>query len=331
MLDRWDADDRIFLTLRIKKRLFPTLIGGIVGDALGVPVEFEPRGINISGMTGYGTYNQPPGTWSDDTSLTLCLIENLIEEKDEYGLMEKFMEYRNGYWTPYGRMFDIGLATDDAIERYKNGIPLNECGGASVSDNGNGALMRISPLIFTLFHEPDFNKRLQEIERVAEITHAHPRSTMGCILYIQLLFYLFHNYAPLAAFDHTLKTCIQGLSSNEKYKTEFEHYRRIFDRSILDLSINEIKSDGYVVHSLEAAIWCFLIHDNYRQAVLEAVNLGGDTDTIAFITGTLAGMRYKIESIPEEWIDALARKQDIDDLLNRFTEFCGRKAHHQST
>ena len=152
---QWNEDNHLS---NFRKRLYSTIIGGIIGDALGVPVEFKARNLNITGMTGYGTYNQPPGTWSDDTSLTLCLMENLIEEKDETELMKKFAAYREGYWTPYGSMFDIGRATDDAIERFKRGVPIEQCGGATEFDNGNGALMRISPLALHYGTNPIFQK-----------------------------------------------------------------------------------------------------------------------------------------------------------------------------
>ncbi|MDU0076589.1 ADP-ribosylglycohydrolase family protein [Bacillus sp. IS1] len=327
MKDRWNDDDRIYLGLSIKEKLFPTILGGIVGDALGVPVEFKDRNLEVNGMTGYGTYNQPPGTWSDDSSLTLCLIENLIEENGEIELMEKFTSYReDGYWTPHGHMFDIGRTTDEAIERFLKEKNVRQCGGITEFDNGNGALMRISPLVFILCNEKDFTTRKREIERWAELTHAHPRSTLACIVYIQFLIHLFNNNTPARAFERATETCRSELSKDIKYRDELVHYRRVFDQSILDAKKEDIISDGYVVHSLEAALWCFFKHTNYRDAVLEAVNLGGDTDTIAFLTGTLAGMCYEINSIPEEWINTLTRKQDILDLCERFFQYCYKRA-----
>ncbi|QHZ49016.1 MULTISPECIES: ADP-ribosylglycohydrolase family protein [Bacillus] len=311
--------------MKMADRLFPVIIGGIVGDALGVPAEFKARNLNIKGMTGYGTYNQPPGTWSDDTSLTLCFMENLIEEKDETELMKKFAAYREGYWTPYGRMFDIGRATDEAIECFMRGTPVEQCGGASEFDNGNGALMRISPLAFTQSAEPDFSKRKAEIERWAHITHRHPRSTLGCIIYIECLINLIRHDQPDMAYRKAVHLCLDHLSESE-YEREFAAYERVLNEEMAGLQREDIISDGYVVHSLEAALWCFLHHDRYADAVLEAVNLGGDTDTIAFITGTLAGAYHQLEGIPEEWINALARKDDILALCKKFSQFCLEQA-----
>ena len=327
MRERWDEDDRMYLELFIKQRLYPTIFGGIVGDALGVPAEFKQReSVNISSMTGYGTYNQPEGTWSDDTSLTMCLIENLIEKKDETDLMKKFAEYRdNGYWTPYGKMFDIGIATNEAIFRYKAGMPVEDWGGASEYDNGNGALMRIAPLLFTLIKEPDFRKRIHEIERIAHITHRHPRSTLGCILYMEYLYLLYYNNDPFKAYKMVVEFYKENLRDTV-YEKELPAYSRIMDLELQNLHRDQIKSDGYVVHSLEAAMWCFLHTDSYAEAVLKAVNLGGDTDTIALLTGTMAGMYYKMESIPKEWLDKLARKNDLMKTIKSFFEYCFEKA-----
>ncbi|MGX1376212.1 ADP-ribosylglycohydrolase [Priestia megaterium] len=187
--------------MTLHKKVLSTILGGAVGDALGVPVEFKKRDtFRITTMTGYGTYNQPKGTWSDDTSLTMCLIDNLLDKQDEYDLMQKFASYwANGYWTPYGEMFDIGIATSEAIRRYKSGLPKEEWGGSAEYDNGNGALMRIAPLAFTLRQEPSFIKRKEEIERIAHVTHRHVRSTLGCIIYVALLICLFDGDQPFEA------------------------------------------------------------------------------------------------------------------------------------
>ncbi|MBM7702106.1 ADP-ribosylglycohydrolase family protein [Metabacillus iocasae] len=328
--DKWDSDESIYIGVTIKERLYPTILGGIVGDALGVPVEFKDRDtINVTTMTGYGTYNQPEGTWSDDTSLTMCLIETIIEGKDERGLMEKFEKYwSEGYWTPYGEMFDIGIATSDAISRYKKGLPESEWGGKGEYDNGNGALMRIAPLAFTLWDELDFNKRREEVERVAHVTHCHPRSTLGCIIYMEYLLRLFSNNKPLDAYERAINICKRHLTGTI-YEQEFAAYSRIMDLSLPTLERDNIQSTGYVVSSLEASIWCFLNTDNYKDAVLAAVNLGGDTDTIGFITGTIAGMYYKMDGIPKEWMDQLARKDDLLDACKRFFHYCHERADIQ--
>lgn len=308
---------------RLKEAVYSTIMGGIVGDALGVPVEFKGRNAGITDMVGYGTYNMPPGTWSDDTSLTMCLMENLLAEKDENDLMNRFVAYQDkGYWTPYGEMFDIGIATANAISRFKQGLPAVQCGGNTEYDNGNGALMRIAPLVFTLLQEPSFQLRKKEIERIAHVTHAHPRSTLGTIIYVEFLINLYEKHTPLDSLKMALHTCQEELAREHQYMNECKAYERIFNLSLLEADRDSIRSDGYVVHSLEAALWCFFTHNSYEDAVLEAVNLGSDTDTIAFITGTLAGIYYGMDNIPEKWVNTLASKDKLIDLCERFGDFC---------
>lgn len=165
------------------------IFGFIVGDAIGVPVEFctreERKNDPVKEMRAYGTYHQPYGTWSDDTSLTLCLLEGLTEGYSLEGLIEKFIKfYKKGYLTPYGEVFDIGNATRVAIEKMELGEKPEKCGGYSENDNGNGSLMRILPLAFYLKDISPVNK-LKIIKDVSSITHSHKRSILACIIYVE--------------------------------------------------------------------------------------------------------------------------------------------------
>lgn len=296
------------------------ILGGVVGDALGVPVEFRARSTyHIEDMIGYGTYNQPPGTWSDDTSLTMCLIENLIHNQGQDELMKKFVAYKEqGYLTPFGEMFDIGRATNEAIYRYTHGAPAHQCGGAHESDNGNGALMRIAPLAFVLQTEDSPVKIKQVIEQWCEVTHRHARSHLACIFYITFLMGLIHDGHRINALEQAISFCNTHLRTDPQYGNEFHHYEAIFNQSFLSWEEEQVKSSGYVVHSLEAALWCFFKHDNYKGTMLEAVNLGEDTDTIAAIAGTMAGLKYGLNAIPESWLLQLAHREKIDALCDQF-------------
>ncbi|MEC0305081.1 ADP-ribosylglycohydrolase family protein [Terribacillus saccharophilus] len=328
MVDRWNDDNKIYLALKIKERVLPTMYGGILGDLIGVPVEFKERGtFNINDITGYGTYNQPPGTWSDDTSLTLCLVENIVEKGNIDSLMNKLVRYRDsGYFTPFDKTFDIGIATSKSIERYKNKVPAPECGGNSEYDNGNGAIMRISPLAFLLHNDFNFKRKSDIIKQYTEITHTHPRSIVGSIIYVELLLRLFHNNSLTQSLADIKELFYENFDRDHIYRKELYHYKRIFEEDFLELLIDEISYDGYVVHTLEAAIWSFGNADNFKDAILTAVNLGDDTDTVASITGSLAGMYYKMDAIPNEWLEKIVRKSDIDDLLEKFYEFCANKS-----
>jgi ADP-ribosylglycohydrolase len=296
------------------------ILGGVVGDSLGVPVEFRARSTYyVDDMIGYGTYNQPPGTWSDDTSLTMCLIENLIHNQGQDELMKKFVAYKEqGYWTPYGEMFDIGRATDDAIYRYTHGAPAHRCGGSHESDNGNGALMRIAPLAFVLQAEDSSVKIKQMVEKWCEVTHRHARSHLGCIFYITFLMGLIHDNHPIDALEKAILFCNTHLRTESIYRNEFHHYEAIFNQSFLTWEQEQVKSDGYVVHSLEAALWCFFKHNSYKGTVLEAVNLGEDTDTISAIAGTMAGLKYGLNGIPEGWLLQLVHRDKIALLCDQF-------------
>jgi len=321
-LDRWEADDRMFLEIAIKKRILPTLYGGIIGDMLGVPVEFKKRGtFQINDVTGYGTYNQPPGTWSDDTSMTLCLVETLTENGSPLDLMKKFVQYEeNGYLTPYGKMFDIGIATVKAIRRFKEGTPLAQCGGTSEYDNGNGAIMRIAPLAFMLNNDFDFDKHVKIIKQYTEITHAHPRAIVGSFIYVELLVRMSLNDSLEKAIQNIELLFNHIFNENHPYQEEFQHYKRIFKDNFFNTPEEEILSGGYVVHTLEAAIWCLGTTSSFKEAVLKAVNLGDDTDTVGAITGALAGMHYKMEGIPKDWLERIVRKDKVDELIKDFCD-----------
>lgn len=320
-----EIDDPFKIFFSQEERLFATLYGGIIGDLMGVPVEFKKRGtFHVEDVIGYGTYNQPPGTWSDDTSLTLCLVENMIEKGDTRSLMDKFVRYmEQGYLTPFGEMFDIGITTADAVSSYKKGVLPEHCGKTGEFDNGNGTLMRIAPLVFVLINEGDFKKRKALVQQYTMITHGHPRSIVGSIIYIELLLSLYRNNSLEFALNEVFNL-LQNNLQHELY-TELNAYSRIFDENFLSISEDEIKSSGYIVHSLEAAIWSVGHASTFKEAILKAVNLGEDTDTIAAITGALAGMCHQMNGIPEDWLNAIVKKQEIDDVIEAFYEFCFAK------
>ena len=310
----------------LRTMISAVIYGLVVGDALGVPVEFEKRDTySITDMVGYGTYNQPPGTWSDDTSLTLALMEHLGEKSDLSILMDKFVSYRDGYLTPFGYCFDIGIATNEAIERYLSGISPEVCGGKDERSNGNGALMRISPLVSLLLKNFNLINQVKVIKKYTTLTHGHPRSIVASIIYLFLLKDMLFNDSLPEVLDSVQIKLEEIFSQNSEYWEEYEnHFKEIFDEEFYHKSREEIKSTGYVVDTLKACLWCVGTTNSFKDAVLKAVNLGEDTDTIAAITGTLAGAKYSFESIPKEWIEKLVNKALIEEkceqLFNRIIE-----------
>lgn len=297
------------------------LFGVAVGDALGVPVEFKSRKtLNenpITDMIGYGTYNLQPGTWSDDSSLTFCLAEALTNEFDLNIIGKNFVKwvYEN-FWTPRGNVFDIGFATRQAIDRLAKGELPELAGGFDVSSNGNGSLMRISPLLFYLL-DKQINERFEITKQVSSITHGHIRSVIACFYYLEFARQLFAHKDKFEIYKSLQPEITSHLTSLSINQTEIGLFDRLLRQNIYEQKEENIFSSGYVLHTLEASIWCLLTTNNYKDAVLKAVNLGEDTDTTGAVTGGLAGLLYGLDNIPKKWINQIAKNDEIRNLAER--------------
>ncbi|MDZ7968031.1 MAG: ADP-ribosylglycohydrolase family protein [Nostoc sp. DedSLP03] len=297
------------------------LMGLCVGDALGVPVEFTSRAERVKSpvttMLGYGTWNQPPGTWSDDSSLSFCLAECLCRGYSLDAIANSFWRwYKEAYWTPRGDVFDIGQTTHTAIMRLKQGVIPHQAGGKVENSNGNGSLMRILPMAYC-HRSLTLGELLARVHDVSAITHAHARSQMACGIYISIAVALLEGADPHRAYLQGLQD-IQTIYSVREFLLEKPHFGRVFSGEIAKIPVEEINSGGYVIDTLESSLWCLLNSSSYSEAVLKAVNLGGDTDTTAAVTGGLAGIYYGVENIPKQWINQIARRQDIIYLAERF-------------
>jgi ADP-ribosyl-[dinitrogen reductase] hydrolase len=312
--------------MRITDHIRSALFGVAVGDAIGVPAEFRTRESMqlkpVTEITGHGTYNLPPGTWSDDSSLTFCLAEALTQEFDLKKIAANFISWRyHNYWTPRGEVFDVGMATDAAIRRLKNGVQPELAGGFDVESNGNGSLMRILPLLFYIKDKP-VEERYQITKLVSSITHGHVRSVIACFYYLEFAKYLMEGMEPAVIWDILQGTIPEVLTSLGINPDEIAVFDRLLEGKRIDLLPEwDIKSSGYVVHTLEASIWCLFNASTYKDAILQAVNLGYDTDTTAAVTGGLAGLYYEYWNIPEHWLYLLAKKEEIEDLVNRLSNF----------
>ena len=308
----------------INKKIFKSMLYGFaVGDALGVPVEFKSRKSlqknPVTDMRSFGTYNQPAGTWSDDTSMTLATMESIARLKkiDYEDIMKNFSLWlETGAFTPFGEVFDCGITTRKAIFNFDAKISPLECGMSDESSNGNGSLMRILPAICFLYKNFDENF-LPTIHNISKLTHGHLRSQIGCGIYSLITVELFEGKNLNDAIKIGLENAKKFYSA-EKYQAEFKYFSRLFDKNFADLPENEIKSSGYIVHTLEAVIWCLLNTKNYKDLILKAVNLGEDTDTVAAIAGGLGGIFYGFEEIPTEWIERLQNKKMLEDILDSF-------------
>ena len=303
------------------------IIGAAIGDALGVPVEFTPREelahSPVREMRGYGPHHQPPGTWSDDTSMTLCLLESMarLGRIDYQDIMDNFASWlRKAEFTATNVTFDVGMASQAAIIRYEKGTPPLACGGASECDNGNGSLMRIAPLTLYLKDKQDTNLGdiLHEAHNLSKLTHAHPRSQMACGIYTLIALNLRDGQPLPSAIEDGLKSAHDFYAAEKDFSRELHSYERLWTfGAFTKLPMDDIRSSGYVVDTLEASLWSLVNTSNYSEAVLTAVNLGEDTDTTGSVVGGLAGLAYRWTGIPQRWKDALLKLDYIEGLCQQ--------------
>ena len=304
------------------------IMGVVVGDALGCPVQFESREEvarhTVTGIRGYGTFNLPEGSWTDDSSLTIALLESIrrVGEIDLDDIMGNFMKWLyDGEFTPYGESYDIGRGTMQAINRYKKNRKAKKCGGDEEWNNGNGSLMRIMPAcLYCSVMESSgmYSDRdaIDVIHSVGGLTHAHIRSNIACGLYFFMAKYILFREGSLQ--ERIQEGLTQGFAFYESYladKENLHYYDRLKDlEAFKSLPADKIKSTGYVVDALEAAVWSLITTDSFDQALLKAVNLGDDTDTVGAIAGGLAGLYYGYDAIPEDWLSAIKRREWIEEM-----------------
>ena len=275
----------------MNEALKSAIYGLAIGDALGVPYEFQERGSFLcTDMIGYGTHNQPIGTWSDDTSMTLATCRSI--QKNHGNVVSEDIRWEFEQWmfkkkyTPFGKVFDCGNTCYEAV--------CDKQGKTDEWSNGNGSLMRILPLAFV----PGITDEM--IGEVSAITHGHEISKEACIIYVRIAIAL-----------------LQGKKLQEAIRKSVPDTSRFASLGMIETyTENEISSGGYVMETLQAALWCLVKTDNYKACVLKAVNLGRDTDTTAAVAGGLAGILYGYDGIPAEWMEKLQRKDMIENILN---------------
>lgn len=290
--------------------------GVCVGDALGLPVQFKPRSFMqqnpISGMIGYGTYNQPPGSWSDDGSMTLCIAESLSRGYNLNDIAKNFTNwFQNGFLTPHGKSYDVGGSTKNSVKRLLAGTSPLHSGDANIETNGNGSLMRTLPLAYYFhFKNTDEITKYKMIKEVSAITHAHPLSVISCYIYIDFALEILQG----VSIEDSFQKVIAGKGKYYAYLNQAEkvYFQNIFEKDLKNFSEPQIKSSGFVIDSLEASFWCLLNSTSYKETVINAVNLGDDTDTIAVIAGGVAGIHYGYDTIPVDWLNAIVKGSDID-------------------
>ena len=299
------------------------LFGAAVGDALGVPVEFKERAFlkerPVTDFMGYGTHNQPAGAFSDDSSLLFCLAEALTHGFDTRVMADNMVKWAHGgYWTATGTVFDIGGGTSGAIHNIVHGVEPELAGGPEEWNNGNGSLMRIAPLLFYVY-DKSVIQRFDAARKVSSLTHRHIRSVMACFYYLEFMVRLFAGKSPPVAYAE-LKAGAPKALRDLADPAELDVFSRLLKDDIASLPETVIQSGGYVVHTLEASVWCLLTTSNYKDAVLKAVNLGDDADTTGCVCGGLAGLCYGYTAIPRKWVEGILKRDEIDRLAHRLHE-----------
>ena len=278
------------------------------------------------------------------SSMTLALLASIAENKkiDLVDIMNRFVSWlREGEYTPFGQAFDVGGCTYDSIKRYMKDGNIDTCGGRKDIDNGNGSLMRIMPACLycatklQTIAEVDVSlaeiAAIEIIHKVSGLTHNHLRAKIACGLY-------FFMTKEIIGGSGSLKDRLQtGLdvgfkayeSWNGQYsdgtaetpgeiREELGYYKRLRNLDNLSqLPSDDIRSSGYVVDSIEAAVWSLITTESFKECELKAVNLGGDTDTIGAIAGGLAGLYYGYDNIPEEWLKAVQRRGWIEAMIQK--------------
>ncbi len=300
------------------------IMGVVTGDALGCPVQFaerdEIRECPVTGMEGYGTYNMPEGTWTDDSSMTLALLASIRERGaiDPEDIMVRFVGWLvKGEYTPFGESFDIGGGTMAAINRYIRERDIKTCGGTTDHDNGNGSLMRILPACLYAYEKKMSDAdAVKMIHEVAGLTHNHIRGQIACGLYYFCAKEILDGEGELIGrLQDGLDKGFKFYEGNIAVLTELAYYGRLRDvKELASLPEENIKSGGYVVESIEAAIWSLATTETFEECLLKAVNLGYDTDSVAAIAGGLAGLYYGYESIPGDWLSVIKRREWIEDM-----------------
>lgn len=305
-----------------------TIKGAILGlataDALGVPVEFESRARlkenPVTGMRSGGSWGQEAGTWSDDTTMTIATMESIarLGGIDYADIMNNFLHwYEHDDFTATGELFDIGNTTRAALVRYSRKIlPPTKCGATDENSNGNGSLMRILPAALYMVARRGRigSDELAVIHRFSALTHAHAVSKISCGIYSLVAAQILNGRTVRDAFTLAIEDAKKFYGNDDA----FSHFARLCNEDFAALPEDEISSGGYVLHTLEAALWCLLNTNDYKSLALKAVNLGKDTDTTGAVAGGLAGLVYGAESIPADWLAVLKRRDYLESLCEDF-------------
>ena len=292
--------------ISLKERYQGCLLGLAVGDAVGAPLEFKTRGrfTPITGMVSGGKFKMAKGEWTDDTAMTLCLAQSLLDcdgfnASDQ---MEKYADWINiGYFSTRNRGFGIGQTVLQAMMKFnRNKDPFS--GNTDPRSAGNGALMRLASI--PMFYYPDKAQVKHYAVESSKTTHGANECLWANQLFASMI---------TKAFDEQDK---EEILSGHQIDNVSDGLLSIINCEYQDKQEDDIKGTGYVVESLEAALWCFYTTNTFKDAILRAANLGDDADTTAAICGQIAGAYYGVNNIPTHWLEYLHKVDEITDMAS---------------
>ncbi|HOO00677.1 MAG TPA: ADP-ribosylglycohydrolase family protein [Syntrophales bacterium] len=310
-------------------RFMGCLVGLAVGDALGTTLEFKPPGTftPLTDMVGGGPFHLKAGQWTDDTSMALCLAESLVERGgfDPLDQMRRYLGwYRHGHWSSTGRCFDIGNTVRTALRRFEE-TGEAFCGPTEPHSAGNGAIMRLAPV--PMFYARAPQRAIEMSGRSAKTTHGAPRCIDACRYLGALIVGALNGVGK----EELLSDHYSPVPGYWRQNPLGDEIRQIAAGSFKRKNPPEIRGTGYVVESLEAALWAFYHHDTFEEGSLAAVNLGDDADTTGAVYGQLAGAYGGLSGIRPDWAAKIAMRDEIMDLARRLMEkgpgLEGKEAH----
>jgi ADP-ribosylglycohydrolase len=309
------------------------MLGSALGDALGSPVEFMHKGYyKVTGMDEYysldtegGTFRKlpmlfrEPGQWTDDTTMSLITADSLVRT----GMIPDYEDIMNGYsrWLHDGFMAangvcdDIGMGCYQAVLRHEKGKPASESGGTGESSNGNGSLMRLSSVIPLVVTHDDIAYRFTIIRNMSSMTHAHPRSVLGCFLFEEICRELICHHDLSASISTAFNATKGFITAMPEYISELDKYSRVIEPSFKDA---QVKGSGYVVDSFEAAIQSVMNADDVQGALLRSVKYGNDNDTNGAITGIIAPLVFPDAVLPDDWLGTLMNHDLLYHVINDY-------------
>jgi ADP-ribosyl-[dinitrogen reductase] hydrolase len=299
-----------------KQRVLGALLGLACGDAVGTTLEFKRRGTfePIRDMVGGGPFNLDAGQWTDDMSMALCLAHSLLQKQgfDAVDQINRYCDWQeNGYMSSTGKCFDIGNTVRAALNKYRK--TKDPFAGASHDESsGNGAIMRLAPI--PMAYHNDIDTCIEFAGTSSRTTHGSEKCIESARLFASLIF---------MAFSANTK---EDVFKANTYRSDCATVQAIADREFLTKTYDELTGSGYVIESLESALWCFMNSTSFEESILLSANIGNDADTTAAICGQIAGAFYGVGGIPQKWLEKLTMKDEIIEVGNGLFEFGGKSA-----